>query len=568
MTLKNIITTLIFLFSTVACGDASMPSGAQSTNQAEDAAKLDTPNFVGEWRAVAPDTSVAGRGFIQLDIAQGEGPAKFEVMVGGQEAFFQPDPPACCLPTFAQSTLKDGVLTGAFTLFPDTVMGFTSGEVSYTAKHVEGGLWVTFRNAVNSQEVLFKPADSTAFRKFTTPRLAADGSLAKDYTYSPPKGHEGLEGGDAQNMDIDVEYLEALVKSIMTDGEAPLTTSVLLIKDEKLVLEEYFYGNDAKQLHPVMSVTKSFISLAVGQALNRGELDTIDKPIIDYFPEHKSSWWGSNGSKVTPRHLLRMANVIGSRERLLSGYGQNTAVDDASPWFEHIYNPNYAAMYFDFPVVSDAPAPYFSYDSTSAQMVGALFEREVGETQEYINQHILTPLGEEGELFLSSWFPNDGVETHADAPKYNSAGLWLTPRGMSKVGLMTLNGGKWNGEQVVPRDWIEESTAVHAISWVADDRGYGPGYGYYWWHTRAATAQGEEPLWIVTALGFGGQTINIIPSLNAVFVTTGLNYYDSFAMIDMLLEYVLPALSQKNEPYTKVGVSPKDIGYQPLSSER
>jgi CubicO group peptidase (beta-lactamase class C family) len=115
-----------------------------------------------------------------------------------------------------------------------------------------------------------------------------------------------------------------------------------------------------------------------------------------------------------------------------------------------------------------------------------------------------------------------------------SGNLKLRPRDMAKFGLLYLNGGVWNGEQVVSQAWVETSTRTHV-----DPQWFGR-YGYQWWQRTYDV--GSEEVHAFCAAGWGGQMIIVFPSLDMVVVTTGGNYVQEDPVEEIVTRFILPAV--------------------------
>ena len=114
--------------------------------------------------------------------------------------------------------------------------------------------------------------------------------------------------------------------------------------------------------------------------------------------------------------------------------------------------------------------------------------------------------------------------------------MFLRPRDMAKIGLLFLNDGRWNGEQIISEDWIEQSTAQH-VTLPGDN-----GYGYLWWRD-SVHVNGEE-VELISARGNGGQFIFVLPELDMVVVFTGSNYDSALSQqpLGILDRYILKAV--------------------------
>jgi CubicO group peptidase (beta-lactamase class C family) len=155
-------------------------------------------------------------------------------------------------------------------------------------------------------------------------------------------------------------------------------------------------------------------------------------------------------------------------------------------------------------------------------------------TDEFAKRYLFGPLG----ITKYYWwkFPDGAVET--------GSGLALRPRDMAKIGYLFLNGGRWQGKQIVSEQWVADSTknyvdARQFRSWLDAD-----GYGYQWWlrsfHINGQTISSYH------AAGMGGQFIFVFPGLKMVAVFTGWGENELGKQpFDMVRRYILPAVSQR-----------------------
>lgn len=150
-----------------------------------------------------------------------------------------------------------------------------------------------------------------------------------------------------------------------------------------------------------------------------------------------------------------------------------------------------------------APGEVFAYSTLDAHLLSAVLAQVTGmSTLEFANQYLFGPLGSEATRWAS------------DPQGYQIGGseLYLTPRDMAKVGYLYLRRGQWEGKQLIPEEYLQASTrtqVVPGISVVIPDT-----YGYLWWISTVG------PYASFYALGYGGQTIYVIPDLDVVLVTT------------------------------------------------
>jgi CubicO group peptidase (beta-lactamase class C family) len=165
--------------------------------------------------------------------------------------------------------------------------------------------------------------------------------------------------------------------------------------------------------------------------------------------------------------------------------------------------------------------------------LGGLLEKATGmKVPDFADQTLFDPLNITSTSW-TTWVHVSGGWTDT------GGGLNLMHRDMAKIGQMMLQKGEWNGEQLIPEDWVKQSTQEH-VSW-GGDPSWGNGYGYLWWlgnnQIMGSTARSYY------ALGGGGQVIAIFPDLNAVIVVTAGNYdQDEGQSLKVIDKFILPAL--------------------------
>ena len=313
--------------------------------------------------------------------------------------------------------------------------------------------------------------------------------------------------------------------------------SMLVARNGKLVFEQYFAGIDrpwgqpearteftAATKHDMRSASKSVTSLLVGIAIDRKLIAGVDEPVVKFFPEHqavKSAGWDA----ITLRNLLTMSSGI--------------KWDEALPWTDPNNDEPHLAFDAD-PIgyilakpIAAPPDTLWTYTGGGTDLLGNIVELASGKPLEaFAREALFQPLG----ITDLEWkaYPKNGKIAAA-------AGLRLRPRDAAKIGQLVLNGGKWNGQQIVSADWIAQSITprFQAV-------GYFGGtlfYGYQWWMGRSLS-EGKEVKWI-GAFGWGGQRIIVVPDLDLVMMTTAAQYgepKEGLAAMDILTNIVIPAV--------------------------
>jgi len=360
------------------------------------------------------------------------------------------------------------------------------------------------------------------------------------YSYHPPEYiNDGFEVGSIEEVNIDSVLLKKAVDRINC-GKYDEVHSMLIYKDSKLVFEEYFQGHrykwdsenhhgewinwDKSTPHGVKSVSKSITSLCVGIAIDKGFIESVDQSIFDYLPNHQHL--KTNGKeKITIEHLLTMTSGL---EWTDLGSESN---DIVSIWYQ---DKDPITFILEKPLIHN-PRTTFNYSGGNTIILGEIIKNasHIG-LDKFSVENIFKPL----EIDSANWtlrFDNGVIES--------GGGLEMAPRDMVKIGATYLNNGIYNDTQIISKQWIEKSSSPYSNNTNIDIAGHASGihdYSYSWW-LKSYTKSGEE-INIYHAVGWGGQEIIILPQLNTVVVFTGGNYVLTVKAIEILEEYILPAI--------------------------
>jgi CubicO group peptidase (beta-lactamase class C family) len=258
------------------------------------------------------------------------------------------------------------------------------------------------------------------------------------------------------------------------------------------------------------SVSKSVTSLAVGIAIDRGLIRSVNEPIFSFFPA-LSDLRSAEKDRIQLVHALTMSMGLKWVEATPATGDYNN--DEARM---HIaWDP--CRYVLGLPVTAPAGQEFF-YNTGALTLVSAIMRKATGRPlDEFARENLFEPLG----ITRLEWNRYRG-DTDA------GGGLRLRPRDMAKIGQLVLAGGRWNDRQIVSKAWIETSTAPKLKG--TDDQLY----GYLWWLGRSRL-NGREVHW-VGALGRGGQSIRIIPELDLVVVVTA-GYYQDYSPRAFQVQY-------------------------------
>ncbi len=261
--------------------------------------------------------------------------------------------------------------------------------------------------------------------------------------------------------------------------------SLLVIRNGSVLLDAYFHNPyDGTYPHDMASVTKSIMTTLIGIAVGQGKVD-LDKPVLSYFPNLTIANVDSRKQRLTVRDLTGMVN----------GFESGCLADDLGTIAAmRMGSTDWVQAALDRKMVQN-PGATFCYDSPGMHLLSGILQQATGMTSlEFAKQYLFTPLG----IQEVSW------ETDLQGRSNGWGDLHMKPLDAAKIGYLFLNHGVWDGVQIVPADWVEQATKTQVS--IGED-----GYGYGWWINDMSFA----------AQGRGGQNIFVVPSLNAIVVTTG-----------------------------------------------
>lgn len=318
----------------------------------------------------------------------------------------------------------------------------------------------------------------------------AEPPVAYSYSYtSPVQREDGWLVGDAASEGLDMGRLAAMMKYIHDSDQDSYMRSILIVRNRALVFEEYFRHVGIDTNSHLQSATKSFVSTIFGIAVANGYVASVDEAMFDFFPEYQHLN-DAEKAAITLQHVLSMTPGLEWNENSAPINGpenDNIAAYRSNNYIEYLLKKD---------VVTE-PGTAWNYNSGCPMLLAGIIRNQSGmHIDEFAEQHLFGPLGIEG----ARW------EYQADGLPLATGGLWLHARGSAKLGQVFLDGGVWNGKQVIAPEWVEASWTPHATP------AGGRGYGYLWWsQTRAG-----YPLWY--AAGYGGQLIITVPGEGVVIV--------------------------------------------------
>ena len=299
-----------------------------------------------------------------------------------------------------------------------------------------------------------------------------------DWDVSAPEEH-GLDPMAVAELYRDAAELERLF-------------GLLVVKDGYLIAEDYFNEGSMDQKARIQSATKSVTSALVGIALDRGCLSSVDQRMLEFFPEVADQITDPRKGQITIRQMLQMR----------AGYPREES--DPALW-DGLLSGRYVPLAEGFPLVSD-PGTAFHYSNLTSNWLGIIVDRACGmHLKAYAVAHLFSPMGIEPGEWGTDW----------DGHNNGCGDLHMTARDMAKFGLLYLDDGEYEGNQIVSADWVRDSLQTYSErAWDNIGRFRDIGYGYQWWSARAGDHH------VNFAWGHGGQLIALVDDLDMVVVVT------------------------------------------------
>lgn len=315
----------------------------------------------------------------------------------------------------------------------------------------------------------------------------------KDLKDGIPVGSLGVDGGDK-------EKVMAFVKEIIEkDDDKHKTDSLLICYKGRLIFESYYRRGRINYPHYQMSITKSYTAIALGRAIQLGyfNMEDLHKPAIDFLKKIDRTKLVAGADKIVLHDIMHMGSGIRlSKEKIkeimknpdqLKGQGQIQAyLQNSDPIPEKDIKFKYQA----------------SDPAITMQVVEAVVP---GSAENFIRNELLSKMG----------ITNFGWQADLSGLPKSAAGSSFRSRDMLKMGLLVLNKGKWNDEQLIPEKFVEVATSPLKVSYGTSS------YGYFWWVDDFKV--GDKTYHCKAGRGAGGQFIFMFPELDLIAVVTAHN---------------------------------------------
>jgi CubicO group peptidase (beta-lactamase class C family) len=280
--------------------------------------------------------------------------------------------------------------------------------------------------------------------------------------------------------------------------------SFMLVRHGNVIAEVWWEPESADKPHVLWSLSKSFASTAVGLAVAEGKL-SIDDPVLKFFSEEAPAEPSQNLKAMRVRDLLTMA----------TGHQDEVNLRQTEQWTRAFLNHP----------VPHKPGTHFQYNTPATYMLSAIVQKVTGKSViDYLTPRLFEPLGIE----KPQW------DTSPEGISIGGYGLYLRTEDIAKFGQLYLQKGNWNGQQLVPAEWIEQATSKQVSNGSDPERDWDQGYGFQFWRCRHGAYRGD---------GKDGQFCIVLPDLDAVIAITA-NATDMPAQLNLVWDHLLPAFHE------------------------
>ncbi|MHA2174435.1 MAG: serine hydrolase domain-containing protein [Candidatus Hodarchaeales archaeon] len=350
-------------------------------------------------------------------------------------------------------------------------------------------------------------------------------------------------GMDAAKLDEINDHVKSLIVRLRID-------SVTVIRQGWMVVDEYYDYYSFGNLHTLNCITRTVTNVLIGIANKSGFISNLDEPIVDIFSNRTIANMDEKKESMTIRHLLAMKSGLTWREwppvtewpdaddyAFLSNTSNRFDTSwkiSPNSYFTPLFMSNdWVQFILDLPMNAN-PGTRMQYSFADSHLLQAIIHQKTGmSSQTFADNYLFTPLNITDYHW---WKDPQGV-------LWGGGGLWLHPHDIAKIGYLYLNYGTWGEEDIVQKEWVQESVEPKGVDNFGNERGWA-------WCL-------EQDYYVY--IGAGGQTLLVQPKDELIVVITSSSYLDGSdgfqSELLILNEYIFPALP----PSETAGVGPLSL---------
>ncbi|WP_212003051.1 serine hydrolase [Chitinophaga sp. HK235] len=312
-----------------------------------------------------------------------------------------------------------------------------------------------------------------------------------------------------------------LLKGYIDEGVFKNITSIAVIKNGQLLIEEYFNGSGRDSLHDVRSVGKSFAAAIMGMALKDGYLKSEEQPLHDFYDLKTFAHYSPEKERITLKALLTMSSPLDGDDN-----------DNDSPGNEENMYPtdNWVKFTLDLPYNRSRKPGEWHYFTAGVVVLGDILHQRIpGGLEQYADRRLFRPLG----ITHYQWqYTPQGVASTA-------GGIRMNTLDFAKFGQLYQNNGRWQHQSILPASWVQKTFTRYA-SIPERNQEY---YGYLFWNKTFHIHNKNYETYYCS--GNGGNYIFVFKEVPLVIVVTAEAYNKPYAhpQVNTIMEqYLLPAL--------------------------
>ncbi len=314
------------------------------------------------------------------------------------------------------------------------------------------------------------------------------------------KSIPGLPIATLEESGFNKDSIRNLLKQI-NDTPPNDFRGLVVIKNNKIVIEEYFNTYWRNSIHDIRSAGKSITAILLGVALKDGLVQNMEQDIYSFFPKNKYHYINEEYKKIKIRHLLDMSSG-------LDADADNTkSVGNAVNW---IAKENWTEYILKVPLVF-SPGEKWVYADINPLLISAIIEEKSGMSlNDYAKKKLFDPLG----IDQFYWYTNAANQTGA------AGNLYLSTLDFAKLGMLILNQGKWTNTQIIAPEYVNE-LSVETFD-ISNNNPFADFYGMLWYKSHRTF--GEKKVDYLFASGNGGNLLIVVPDEKMVIALTSSAY--------------------------------------------
>lgn len=313
--------------------------------------------------------------------------------------------------------------------------------------------------------------------------------------------------------------------------------SLTIVRHGTIVVDAYYAPYLAGISHDLRSVTKSVVSTLTAIELQHGLLDSVDHPVLNFFPDKSIANVDDNKRAMTVQTLLDMTSGIDWQEK---AYTPDETI------MRMYKSPDRTEFVLNQPM-SSAPGSKFYYNSGNPYVLSALITKTTGLSAfDFAKKELFEPLG----ITSARWGRVD-----AQGVTDGEAGLSLSPHDMARIGYLYLHSGTWDGTQIIPPAWVDRAREGKVPAT------FGFHYANLWWSLPEKGAY--------MARGRHSQVILVLPKLDIVAAMTGILRDDEYYSVSRLIDDISSAVkSDQPLPSDPIAKSLLEAAIRQAATER